>query len=68
MRNFRHIFYVKTKIYVDFVDICRSVYFQICVSVPLSFKDIFSKCDQIRGFLWTWSPLRKKSLMKNIQL
>ena len=42
MQNFRHIFYVTTKIYVDFVDICRSVDFQICVSVSLSFKDIFS--------------------------
>ena len=28
-------------------------------------KDFFSKCDQIRSFLWIWSHLRKKSLMKN---
>ena len=28
-------------------------------------KDFFSKCDQIRRFLWIWSPLLKKSLMEN---
>ena len=28
-------------------------------------KDFFSKCDQIRSFLWIWSHLLKKSLMKN---
>ena len=28
-------------------------------------KDFFSKCDQIRGFLWIWSHLLKKSLMEN---
>ena len=25
----------------------------------------FSKCDQIRSFLWIWSHLLKKSLMEN---
>ena len=29
------------------------------------FKDFFSKCDQIRSFLWIWSHLLKKSLMGN---
>ena len=29
------------------------------------FKDIFSKCDQIRSFLRIWSHLLKKSLMEN---
>ena len=28
-------------------------------------KDFFRKCDQIRSFLWIWSNLMKKSLMKN---
>ena len=28
-------------------------------------KDLFSKCDQIRSFLWIWSHLLKKSLMAN---
>ena len=28
-------------------------------------KDFFNKCDQIRGFLWIWSPLLEKSLMEN---
>ena len=30
-----------------------------------SFKDFFSKCDQIRSFLRIWSLLLKKSLMEN---
>ena len=28
-------------------------------------KDFFSKCDQIRIFLWIWSYLPKKYLMEN---
>ena len=28
-------------------------------------KDFFSKCDQVRSFLWIWSHLLRKSLMKN---
>ena len=28
-------------------------------------KDSFSKCDQIRSFLWIWPHLLKKYLMKN---
>ena len=27
--------------------------------------DFFSKCDQIRSFLWIWPHLLKKSLMGN---
>ena len=29
-------------------------------------KDFFSKCDQIRSFLWIWSNLLKKFLMENV--
>ena len=34
-------------------------------NVKFSIKDFFSKCDQIRSFLWIWSYLLMKSLMKN---
>ena len=34
-------------------------------NMKFSIKDFFSKCDQIRSFLWIWSHLLKKSLMKN---
>ena len=30
-----------------------------------SIKDFFSKCDQVRSFLQTWSHLLKKSFMEN---
>ena len=33
--------------------------------MKLSFKDFFSKCDQIRSFLRIWLHLLKKSLMGN---
>ena len=33
--------------------------------VKFTIKDFFSKCDQIRSFLWIWSHLLKKSLMEN---
>ena len=33
--------------------------------MKFSIKDFFSKCDQIRGFLQTWSHLLKKFLMEN---
>ena len=33
--------------------------------MKFSIKDFFWKCDQIRGKLWIWSHLLKKSLMKN---
>ena len=33
--------------------------------MKFSIKDFFSKCDQIRIFLWIWSHLLKKSLMDN---
>ena len=33
--------------------------------MKFSIKDLFSKCDQIRNFLWIWSHLMKKSLMEN---
>ena len=33
--------------------------------MKFSIKDFFSKCDQLRKKLRTWSNLLKKSLMKN---
>ena len=33
--------------------------------MKFSIKDFLSKCDQIRSFLWIWSYLLNKSLMKN---
>ena len=30
-----------------------------------STKEFFSKCDQIRSFLWIWLLLLKKSLIEN---
>ena len=33
--------------------------------MKFSIKEFFSKCDQIRSFLWIWSHLLKKSLMEN---
>ena len=33
--------------------------------MKFSITDFFSKCDQIRSFLWIWSHLLKKSLMEN---
>ena len=33
--------------------------------MKFSIKDFFSKCDQIRSYLWIWSHLLKKSLMEN---
>ena len=33
--------------------------------VKFSIKGFFSKCDQIRSFLWIWSHLLTKSLMIN---
>ena len=33
--------------------------------MKFSIKDFFSKCDQIRSFLWIWSNWLKKSLMEN---
>ena len=34
--------------------------------IKFSIEDFFSKCDQIRIFLWIWSHLLKKSLMENL--
>ena len=33
--------------------------------MKFSIKDFYSKCDLIRGKLWIWSYLLKKSLMEN---
>ena len=33
--------------------------------MKFSINDFYSKCDQIRSFLWIWSHLMKKSLMEN---
>ena len=32
--------------------------------MKFAIKDFFSKCEQIRSFLWIWSHLLKKSLME----
>ena len=34
--------------------------------IKFSIEDFFSKCDQIRIFLWIWSRLLKKSLHENV--
>ena len=34
--------------------------------MKFSFKDFFSKCDQIRRFLRIWTNLLKKYLMENL--
>ena len=34
--------------------------------MKFSIKDFFSKCDQIRNFLRTWSHLLKKTLIENL--
>ena len=36
-----------------------------CTKNEVFRQDFFSKCDQICSFLWIWSHLLKKSLMKN---
>ena len=36
--------------------------------MKFSIKDFFSKCDQIRSFLWIWSHLLKKFSMENFIL
>ena len=33
--------------------------------MKFSIKDAFSKCNQVRSFVWIWSHLLKKSLMEN---
>ena len=35
-----------------------------CTKTKFSIKDFFSKCDQIRRFLWIWSHLLEKSFTK----
>ena len=55
----------------DFLDENVELRKWVMYRVPLhkkmkfSIKDVFSKCNQIRSFLWIWSPLLKKSLMEN---
>ena len=33
--------------------------------MKFSIKNFFSKCDQIRSYLWIWPHLLNKSLMEN---
>ena len=40
----------------------------VTVQKMFSIKDFFSKCDQIRSFLWIWTHSLKKSLMGNFIL
>ena len=44
-----------------------AVVVQYCTAQKMKFSvtDFFSKCDQIRSFLRTWSHLLKKSVMEN---
>ena len=44
------------------LDLPRNVNAQ---EMKFSIKDLFSKCDQIRRNLRSWSHLLKKSLMEN---
>ena len=46
-------------------NILRKKYTSLHKKFKFSIKDFFSKCDQIRYFLWIWSHLLKKSLMEN---
>ena len=39
--------------------------FSLHKKIKFSVKNFFSKCNQIRNFLWIWSHLLKKSLMQN---
>ena len=41
------------------------IYTYTTQKMKFSVKDFFSKCDEIRSKLWTWSLLLKKSLMEN---
>ena len=34
-------------------------------NIKFSIKDFVSNCDQIRGFMWNWSHLLKRSFMEN---
>ena len=38
---------------------------ETCTKKEVSIKNFFSKCDQIRSFVWIWLHLLKKSLMEN---
>ena len=37
----------------------------IAQNLKFFMKDLFSKCDQIRSFLWIWSHLPEKYIMEN---
>ena len=55
---------------VEFISATEDVFwesiFRITAQrIKFSIKDFFSKCDQIRSFLWIWSHLLRKSLMEN---
>ena len=39
----------------------------IAQKLKFSFKDFFSKCDQIRSFIWIWSHLLNKILSGKLQ-
>ena len=43
----------------------ESLWFSTTQKIKFSIKDFFSKCDQIRRKLRTWSHLLKKSLIEN---
>ena len=45
----------------------REINYVTCTAqkMKISIKHFFSKCDQIRNFLWIWSHLLKESFMEN---
>ena len=57
------------KLYHIWKDYCSSCTFVSTLNtaqkMKFSMKDFFSKCDQIRIFLWIWSNLLEKSLIEN---
>ena len=50
----------------DFLTFCQIICIRFTAqNMMFSIKDLFSKCDQIRGFLQIWSHLLKKYFMEN---
>ena len=43
----------------------RNMQWSLHKKMKFSTRDFFSKCEQIRSFLWIWSHLLKQSLMEN---
>ena len=52
--------YDKSYRIIDFIE-----FISTAQEVKFSIQDFFSKCEQIRIFLWIWPHLLKNSLMEN---